>query len=100
MTASSCWATCSVAPGAVAIIMVTFLSPSALAVASRSASSEPSLAAADLTLGSADVVADGESAEKAMGIGPAAESAATRPAATDIRATRLWWERVIGIPCR
>ncbi|CAM5384471.1 hypothetical protein SGLAM104S_03310 [Streptomyces glaucescens] len=86
--------------------MVTLLSPAALASASRSASSEPSLSWADLAPGSAAAGAAG-SAAKAMGIGPAAESAATRPAATAMRATRLapgigslWGVWVIGIPCR
>lgn len=80
--------TFSVAPGAVATIIVTVFSPSALASASRSASAEPSLLAASLGAGAAGAPGS-SSAAKAMGMGPAAESAAVRPTAIASRAVRL-----------
>src|SRR5690242_14800895 len=85
--------------------MVTFLAPSALASASRSASSEPSLSWADLAPEPVAAGVGTESAARARGIGPAADRAATTPTATAMRARRLWpgmgsrscvW--VIGIP--
>ncbi len=85
LTAFSFPATSAVFPGWVAIIMVTCLSPSALASARRSASAEPSLSAALLTVGAVA----GSSAAKAMGSGAPAQRAATRPAATATRAARL-----------
>ncbi len=80
-------ATWPVWPGAVAIIMVTVRSPFALALASRSASCEPSLSSGDLAVLTGPGAGRGSSAK--AGAAPAVVSAATSEAATAIRAVRL-----------
>src|SRR5689334_22936108 len=93
---------------------VTFLSPSALAFASSEASAEPSLSAASLSgapgasVPPADAsvgeVAGEEGALSALAsAGPAADRAATRPAASAMRAARLFMDigaSGMGIPVR